>query len=88
MLAHHGLRHSPDRLIGTGADLKLVAAEQAALTPSMTKGSGAIAALLHLNGQRTAVVAGLGRQGITEVLVAARERGNFPPEAAATLAAS
>jgi signal transduction histidine kinase len=86
VLAHHGLRHSPDGLIGTGADLKLVGAEQAALTPSMTKGSGAIAALLHLNGQRTAVVAGLGCQGITEVLVAARERGNFPPEAAATLA--
>jgi signal transduction histidine kinase len=85
VLAHHGLRHSPDGLMGTGADLKLVAAEQAALTPSMTKGSGAIAALLHLNGQRTAVAAGLGRQGITEVLVAARERGNFPPGAAATL---
>jgi signal transduction histidine kinase len=86
VLAHHGLRHSPDGLIGTGADLKLVAAEQVALTPSMTKGSGAIAALLHLNGQRRAVAAGLGRQGITEVLVAARERGNFPPGAAATLA--
>ena len=85
VLAHRGLRHSPDGLMGTGADLKLVAAEQAALTPSMTKGSGAIAALLHLNGQRTAVAAGLGRQGITEVLVAARERGNFPPGAAATL---
>ena len=86
VLAHRGLRHSPDGLIGSDADLKLVGAEHAALTPSMSKGSGAIAALLHLNGQRTAVTAGLGRQGITQALVAARERGTFPTGAPETLA--
>ena len=86
VLAHHGLRHSPDGLIGTAADLTLVGAEHAALIPSMSKGSGAIAALLHLNGQRTAVAAGLGRQGITQVLLAARERGTFTTATPATLA--
>ncbi len=86
VLAHRGLRHSPDGLVGSDADLKLVGAEHTALTPSMGKGSGALAALLHLNGQRTAVAAGLGRQGITQVLVAARERGAFPSGAQETLA--
>jgi signal transduction histidine kinase len=86
ILAHHGLRHSPDGLIGTDADLKLVGSEHVALTPSMSKESGASTALLHLNGQRTAVAAGLGSQGITQVLLAAREHGTFATGAPATLA--
>jgi signal transduction histidine kinase len=86
ILAHHGLRHSPDGLIGTEADLKLVTVQHVALTPSMSKGSGALAALLHLNGQRTAVAAGLGPQGSPQVLLAAREHGTFTTAAPATLA--
>jgi signal transduction histidine kinase len=86
ILAHHGLRHSPDGLIGTEADLKLVTVQHVALTPSMSKGSGALAALLHLNGQRTAVAAGLGPQGSPQVLFAAREHGTFTTAAPATLA--
>jgi signal transduction histidine kinase len=86
ILAHHGLRHSPDGLIGTEADLTLVTVQHVALTPSMSKGSGALAALLHLNGQRTAVAAGLGPQGSPQVLLAAREHGTFTTAAPATLA--
>jgi len=86
VLAHHGLRYSSDGLIGTDADLNLVSGEQVAFTPSMSEGSGAIAALLHLNGERTAVAAGLGRHGITQVLLAAREHGTFTSAVPATLA--
>src|ERR1017187_7344226 len=86
VLAQHGLRHSPDGLTGAAADLKLVGEEHAAITPRMGKGAGANAALRHLSGQRTGIAAGLGRQGITEVLVVARERGTFPSGVPATLA--
>ena len=86
VLAQHGLRHSPDGLIGTGADLALVSAEQTVITPSVSKGSGAVAALLHLNGQRAAAAAGLGPHGVTEVLVAARERGSLSSGAPTSLA--
>jgi len=52
----------------------------------MSKGSGALAALLHLNGQRTAIAAGLGGQGSAQVLLAARAHGTFTTAAPATLA--
>jgi signal transduction histidine kinase len=86
VLTQRGLRHSPDGLVGSAADLKLVGADHTALTPSMSKGSGALAALLHLNGQQTAIAAGLGRQGIGQVLLAAREHGGFATGAPETLA--
>jgi hypothetical protein len=67
VLAHVGVRHAPDALIATEADRKLCTTEQASLRPSAAPEAGAIAALLHRDGQRIAIAAGLERHGVDQV---------------------
>jgi signal transduction histidine kinase len=86
VLDHIGLKQAPDGLIGAEADLRLVDAEHAVLTPRVGRGAGSIAALLHLSGQRTAVTAGLGQHGVRQVLVVGRARGRFDAAVPAVLA--
>ncbi len=86
VLQHVGLGHPPDGLVGASADLHLVDAEHVQLTARVGRGAGSISALLHLSGQRTAVAAGLGRHGVSQVLVAARARGRFDATVAPSLA--
>jgi len=85
VLAHVGVRHAPDALIATEADRKLCTTEQASLRPSAAPEAGAIAALLHRDGQRIAIAAGLERHGVDQVLVVARARGAFDAAARAAV---
>ena len=85
VLAHVGLRNAPDALIATPADRKLRTAEPANLRPSAAPEAGAIAALLHGDGQRTAIAAGLEPHGVDQVLVVARPRGAFDAAARAAV---
>ncbi len=85
VLAHVGLRHAPDALMAAEADRKLRSSEQSSLRPSAAPGAGAIAALLHRDGQRTAVAAGLECHGVDQVLVIARAHGAFDAAARAAL---
>ena len=85
VLAHVGLRHAPDALIATEADRKLRTTEQVSLRPSAAPEAGAISALLHRDGQRIAIAAGLERHGVDQVLVVARAHGAFDAAARAAV---
>jgi signal transduction histidine kinase len=85
VLAHVGLRHAPDALTATEADRELIATDQASLRPSAAPEAGAIAALLHRDGQRIAIAAGLERHGVDQVLVVGRPKGAFDAAARAAV---
>ncbi len=77
VVAQHGLPVTGD-LTATAADVALLLGNtEARLSSTPGGGGGAITELLRSNGLRTGMVAGLGRHGVDQLLVAGRARGRF-----------